>query len=201
MTNNLKALPRIILYIITGLTAGVVLGAGMQFALAAWSGPSAVAPGNNTPPPLTDSTISQYKAGPLGINTTILPTGGFGLTVGGSLGVGGKIYTASTVSTDPGSTVVTKDYLDSSLASSSFSGGSGIVGTSEMIIRYSDQSHRGCTSAWGEASCSGAIITCASGTTQEVIFYSHRELNAADAAFYGCGTSSGCMSALFACVK
>ncbi len=112
MKQNITSVPKATLYILGGVTAGVIVSMGMQVALATWNGPTGIPPSNNTNGPITDSPISQYKRGQLGVNTSIAPTlSGLGLSVGGNMIIGGKIYSASTIDTDSGSTVVTKDYL------------------------------------------------------------------------------------------
>lgn len=99
-------------YITGGIVAGLVVGMGVHLVLA-WNGPSSSPPpANNVSGILIDSALAQYKLGALGINTSAVPSVGFGLGVGGNVAVGGKIYSASTVATDLGSTVVTKDYVD-----------------------------------------------------------------------------------------
>jgi hypothetical protein len=91
---------------------GLVFGAGIQAVVYAWSGPTQAPPIGNVSGPITTGS-TQFKTGALGINTNANPNTGFGLSVGENVSVGGKIYSASTIVTDSGSTVVTKDYVDS----------------------------------------------------------------------------------------
>ncbi|MFZ2190559.1 MAG: hypothetical protein WAV48_07350 [Candidatus Magasanikiibacteriota bacterium] len=70
-------------------------------AVHAWTGPSVSAPNGNVSAPVTVSATNQEK------------TGGLWL---GSLGITGKAVSSSTVDSDPGNTLVTKDYLDARLA-------------------------------------------------------------------------------------
>jgi hypothetical protein len=70
-------------------------------ALHAWTGPQVPPPDDNATAPITASATNQEK------------TGGLWL---GSLAVTGKAISSSTVDSDPGNTLVTKDYLDARLA-------------------------------------------------------------------------------------
>ncbi len=70
-------------------------------ALHAWTGPQVPPPDDNAFAPISVSATNQEK------------TGGLWL---GSLGVTGKAISSSTVDSDPGNTLVTKDYLDARLA-------------------------------------------------------------------------------------
>ena len=63
----------------------------------AWTGPSTNPPNGNTDAPITISVDNQEKFGGLWL---------------ASLAVSGKAISTSTVSTDPGNTLVTKDYLE-----------------------------------------------------------------------------------------
>ena len=65
------------------IVLGIVLGVSIQIVYA-WTGPTSAPPGGNVSGPLTVGTGIQTKAG--------------------------KLQTASTVDTDPGTTLVTKDY-------------------------------------------------------------------------------------------
>ncbi len=93
-------------------------------AVGAWSGPPGNPPNPNVAAPINVSATSQYKQGPLGINTNAAPGGGFEMVVGGdasltgglsavSLLLSGKARSASTLNTDAPTTMVTKDYVDS----------------------------------------------------------------------------------------
>ncbi|MCA9357585.1 hypothetical protein H6784_02805 [Candidatus Nomurabacteria bacterium] len=113
MTTNIKSLTKTITYTIFGLMTGVFLMVGVQGAIAAWTDPAGAPPNPNVAGPLTISDDWQSKGGPLNINASLSSPTGFGLGVGENMVVGGKIYSNSTLATDPGATVVTKDYVDS----------------------------------------------------------------------------------------
>lgn len=81
---------------------GLTVGLGIQFTQA-WVDPSGSAPAGNVSGPITTGIANQVKTGGLGLGS---------LSVTGSAAVGGKITSASTVSSDSGTTVVTKDYVD-----------------------------------------------------------------------------------------
>ena len=68
----------------------VVLLSGIQL-VSAWTAPGSVAPGGNVDGPITNTSVAQYKEGPLGVNTTVLPGVGFGLTVSGAAAIGGDL--------------------------------------------------------------------------------------------------------------
>jgi len=119
-----------ILYWMKVATLGIVLGVGLQFAQA-WTEPAEAPPGGNVPGPLTTGSDTQFRVGNLAVNTGDTANGinpkkiGFAVlhgkvgigtaTPSQSLEVNGKIVSASTQSSDPGNTVVTKDYLDARL--------------------------------------------------------------------------------------
>jgi hypothetical protein len=67
------------------VVVGVLIGAGLQI-VQAWTSPTDLPPGGNVAGPLTTGSGDQVKAG--------------------------KLRSASTVTTDPGTTLATKDYVD-----------------------------------------------------------------------------------------
>lgn len=68
---------------------------GLSF-VQAWTGPTAAPPSENTPAPLNVSNVTQTKAG--GLNITQ------------------KVTSASTIATDAGTVLTTKDYVDARIA-------------------------------------------------------------------------------------
>lgn len=81
MTNLLQSLKILIL--------AVILSIGVSYVYA-WTGPTAIGPGGNTPAPINVSATSQIKTGGLWLGS--LGTDG-GATIGGSMRVG---YTGAT---------------------------------------------------------------------------------------------------------
>jgi len=99
----------------------LVLSVGVGTALADWTQPSAVPPDNNTPSPVNVGIATQIKNGNLFLGTGKTFSATLGLF--GQIGIGtteptvaldvnGKIKSLSTVASDVGTTVVTKDYVD-----------------------------------------------------------------------------------------
>ena len=94
----------------------------LNYLVLAWIEPSQSPPQGNVPAPLNVGNVGKSKSGGLILNTVGAATGlvvdkgnvGIGITEPGvKLDVNGKIrMRSSTTSTDPGSTVVTKDYLE-----------------------------------------------------------------------------------------
>lgn len=103
------------------VSLGLVLGIGLQFAQA-WTAPSAAPPGGNISGPVTLGNSAQYKTGYLGVGTNSVPL--YPLVVGGDAMISGKVYSFSTLITDLGTTLATKDYVDSRVSGG---GGSGTV--------------------------------------------------------------------------
>jgi hypothetical protein len=124
------------------VSLGLVLGLGLQFAQA-WVAPTVAPPGGNVAGPLTVGNGAQYKTGKLGVNSSIAPISAFEVGGGGDVLVGGKAYSASTVASDLGTTLATKDYVDSKVG-----GGGGITGS--CGINASGSSTQGC---WGDWNC------------------------------------------------
>ena len=97
------------------VSLGLVLGLGLQFAQA-WTAPTVAPPGGNVSGPVTLGVGAQYKTGKLGVNSNITPIGAFEVGSGGNALIGGKAYSASTIATDLGTTLATKDYVDGKAA-------------------------------------------------------------------------------------
>ena len=83
------------------ISIGVVLGVGIQFAQA-WTPPTLPAPDGNLGGPINTSIFDQVKLGGLGV----------GNFVATAVHVFNKVTSASTVATDSGNTLTTKDYVD-----------------------------------------------------------------------------------------
>ncbi len=107
------------------VSLGLVLGLGLQFAQA-WTAPTVAPPGGNVSGPVTLGVGAQYKAGKLGVNSNITPIGAFEVGSGGNALIGGKAYSASTIATDLGTTLATKDYVDGKVNEN------GVVGLPQM---------------------------------------------------------------------
>ncbi len=63
------------------LTVALVLSLGVQYASAAWSGPTATPPNENTSAPINVSATSQVKSGGLGVTNLVADS----VTVGGTV--------------------------------------------------------------------------------------------------------------------
>jgi len=102
------------------LSLSIILSATIGYAIAAWVAPPQTPPGGSPPPPVNVGTATQQKDGNffLGAGSTL------GATLGefGSLILTGKATSATTVTGDSGTTLTTKDYVDSLVGSG---GGSG----------------------------------------------------------------------------
>ena len=129
-------------------------------AVTAWTGPPGNPPNPNVAAPLNVSATAQQKAGPLGINTNTAPSSGFGLLVGNNALISGKAFVGvSTADTDPGKTLVTKDYMLSKV-------GSGVT-LSDITSRTSG-TIKACrkvkaNTVWSGNSCLfGATVSCGS---------------------------------------
>ncbi len=115
---------RKVTYWLKVVSLGLILGLGLQFAQA-WVAPTAAPPGGNVAGPVTLGIGAQHKAGKLGVNSNIAPINALEVGGGGNALIGGKVYSASTVATDLGNMLATKDYVD---GVASASGGANCAG-------------------------------------------------------------------------
>ncbi len=114
------------------IAIATVLSFGLSYVYA-WTAPTISPPGGNTAAPINTSTTAQVKDGGLSVNafsafanayiagnlmvgTTTAPRN---LEVNGDLFLTGKAVSSSTVVGDTGTTLVTKDYLDSKISTGS----------------------------------------------------------------------------------
>ncbi|QQS60995.1 MAG: hypothetical protein IPN70_03845 [Candidatus Moraniibacteriota bacterium] len=129
-------------YWVSVIVFGVVFGTGLQIARA-WTEPILPPPSGNISGPLTTSATGQEKKGNLVISTLNTITNGL-IVAYGKVGIGtlnpqakldvnGKAISHSTIDTDPGNTLVTKDYVDAQMG-----GGSGITGGCVAFISNDD---------------------------------------------------------------
>jgi hypothetical protein len=89
---------------------GLVFGLTIQF-VTAWTEPTVAPPGGNVGAPVNTGDTGQIKGGSMILNSL----GAYltGLTVNGNLSIlNGKVSSLSTAAADPGTTLVTKDYVD-----------------------------------------------------------------------------------------
>lgn len=124
---------------------GIIVGVSIQFAFA-WTAPSSAPPAGNTSGPLTVSAVNQTKAG--------------------------KLATASTIASDSGTTLVTKDYVDAA-AATPIRGGH--YGGCIQQLNSASTNISSSNMAWPITSCPGtgtAQPTCASGYTLIKLAYS-----------------------------
>jgi len=84
-----------------------ILSATIGYSLADWVAPVGGPPSNNIPPPINVGSASQVRDGNLFLNNWL---------------VAKKVQTQSTVDSDSGTTVVTKDYLESYVDAHSIKG-------------------------------------------------------------------------------
>ncbi len=99
---------------------GTAIGFSLQL-VSAWVAPTQTPPNGNVGAPINTSGIGQIKAGGLMLNTNgaanglIVDKGNVGIgttSPKAKLDVEGKVLSESTSASDPGNTLVTKDYLD-----------------------------------------------------------------------------------------
>jgi len=83
----------------------LIISIGGSYAFAEWTAPTAAPPGGNTPPSVNVGGTTQVKNGNFGLGT--------GYTFWATRADFGKATSLSTVNTDSGTTLVTKDYVDS----------------------------------------------------------------------------------------
>lgn len=134
------------------ICAGFVLALGLQ--ATAWVNPTVPPPGGNVVAPINTSATTQTKSG--------------------SLNIGGKVTSASTLDTDPGNTLVTKDYVDAAAGGHVRGGQYGLCGVAldkDFRVTYSDPSP-----VWPMLACPGvgtvgASATCDAGFTAKQITY------------------------------
>ncbi len=145
------------------VSLGIVFGFGIQM-VSAWVAPSATPPGGNVAGPLTTGAADQVKAG--------------------------KLYTSSTLTTDPGQTLVTKDYVDAAsyVRGAHYGGCTQIADASVWPWVLAASTHI----AWPVTSCPGSgradanQPVCAAGFTRIIIGYSQLNTSfSGDVAFDG----------------
>lgn len=140
------------------IIGGVFVLVGFIFALGlqatAWVNPTVPPPGGNVAAPINTSATTQTKSG--------------------SLNIGGKVTSASTLDTDPGNTLVTKDYVDAAAGGHVRGGQYGLCGVEldkDFRVTYSDPNP-----AWPVLFCPaagsiGKSAGCAAGFTAKQVMY------------------------------
>lgn len=119
--------------------------------VSAWVAPSATPPNANTASPITVSSVNQVKLGGLGVGSLVVEGGAL---FKGNVQINGKATSASTVSSDGGTTLVTKDYITNRYRS-----GRTTVGF------YNAQPHSWMSHVTFSPACTNPIIT--TQTTQD----------------------------------
>jgi hypothetical protein len=155
---------------------GLVLGISIQF-VRAWSEPTVAPPGGNLGAPVNTSANLQTKLG----NFIAQNLGAINLTLVG------KGSSASTVSSDSGTTLVTKDYVDAA----------GVTGGSSKMIKGSGSSFD-CGSDWKIKRCGcGSGATFAAAQTYAAASYTGTEFSswAIGCSFASFGSQTGSCNA------
>lgn len=142
------------------LTIALVLSVGVQYASAAWTGPTATPPNENTPAPINVSATSQIKSGGLWVGSLGADGGGY---FGGNVGIGvvspsQKLSVAGIVESTSGGV----KFPDGTTQTTAASGG-GITLSQEYSVGFSGRGSQSLNMGGGHKACFLTKIYTADG--------------------------------------